>query len=711
LFRQPVVAILAYDQLHAGSTHCASKVLAMRLFNLLGVWMSLVIAGAGVLDSLSGAEGRLGERNDALRSAVREGDLLVVQVLLDAGAEVNAKDEVGTTILMHAVLDADVAVVKLLLSKGADANAQNRKGATALLWALHDPDKVKLLLDHAAKIPEEAVFVAAAIPGGSRTLKLLADRGANLKVSKGGFTPLDAAARGGDPDTIRFLIDHGADIGARTKSRYTALYGAASWPDNAANVSLLLDHGADPKTRVEIFGLAADVFTPVMAAAMRGDAAALKPLLDRGADVNVQGGDFGRTALLMATTTGREDVVKLLLDKGANPHAKDRLGNTPLRWAKKRGNTSIVKLLEKAGGNVPPIPEGGEDLPRLHQTVTAASVRQAVVKSLPLLQKSGETFATKRSCISCHHQALVAMTVGLAHKRGFKVDKRIAEQERARLLTVLERNCEQILLGSGVTDELAPAYMLAALAAEEQKPNFTTDALVQFLVLRQREDGSWRTPVYRPPQDASDITFTALAARGLRLFAPKGRHKEMEGRFLSAREWLVRAKSHDTEDNTFRLLGLAWTNAEAQHIQQAAAVLLQEQRGDGGWAQLPTLKSDAYATGQVLLALREGGGLAVDHEAYRRGVEFLLKTQLADGSWFVPTRSFPLQPHVDTGFPHGRSQFISLAATSWATMALLLTAVSVEKMSERPNEGCCTGLTLCLWPRHSRGRLARHWTR
>jgi ankyrin repeat protein len=649
----------------------------MRLLSLAGVWMTLVIAGAGVPGSLSGDERTLTAGNDALRSAVREGDLPVVQALLDGGADVNAKDENGTTVLMHAVLDADIGVVKLLLSKGADVNAQNKKGATALLWALHDPDKVKLLLDHGARIPEEAVFVAASISGGSRTLKLLANRGADLRASKGGFTPLGAATRSGDLDTIRFLIDQGADVGARTRTGFTALYGAASWSDTAAIVSLLLDHGADPKTKVETSGLAADVFTPVMAAAMRGDAETLKSLLDRGADVNVQGGDFGRTALLLATTTGREDVVKLLLDRGANPSATDQLGNTPLQWAKRRGDPGIVKLLEKAGGKESPSPAEGEGQPRLHQRVTAASARQAVLRSLPLLQKSGASFAAQRSCISCHHQALVAMTVGLARKIGFKVDERIAAQERTSLLRVMERNREQNILGSGVTDELAPAYMLAALA-DEQKPSFMTDALVQFLVLRQRQDGSWRTPVYRPPQDASDMTFTALAVRGLRLFAPKGRHKEMEGRILKAREWLVRAQPRDTEDKTFRLLGLAWASAEPRHIQQAAAVLLQEQRDDGGWAQLPTLKSDAYATGQVLFALREGSGLAVSHEAYRRGVEFLLKTQLADGSWFVPTRSFPLQPHLETEFPHGRSQFISLAATSWATLALLPT-VPMEK--------------------------------
>jgi hypothetical protein len=88
LFRQPVVAILAYDQLHLGSARCASEVLAMRLFRVLAVWMSLVIAGAGVLDSLSGGEDTVTERNDALRSAVRDGDLPVVQALLDGGADV-----------------------------------------------------------------------------------------------------------------------------------------------------------------------------------------------------------------------------------------------------------------------------------------------------------------------------------------------------------------------------------------------------------------------------------------------------------------------------------------------------------------------------------------------------------------------------------------------------------------------------------------------
>ena len=71
--------------------------------------------------------------------------------------------------------------------------------------------------------------------------------------------------------------------------------------------------------------------------------------------------------------------------------------------------------------------------------------------------------------------------------------------------------------------------------------------------------------------------------------------------------------------------------------------------------------------------------LSVADPAYRRGTQFLLKTQLADGSWFVQSRSLPVQAYFESGFPHGRSQFISCAATSWATMALGLTAAPLER--------------------------------
>jgi hypothetical protein len=59
------------------------------------------------------------------------------------------------------------------------------------------------------------------------------------------------------------------------------------------------------------------------------------------------------------------------------------------------------------------------------------------------------------------------------------------------------------------------------------------------------------------------------------------------------------------------------------------------------------------------------------YPAYRKGVQFLLTTQLADGSWFVRTRAHPVQVYFESGFPHGHDQFISAAATNWATLALM----------------------------------------
>ena len=133
------------------------------------------------------------------------------------------------------------------------------------------------------------------------------------------------------------------------------------------------------------------------------------------------------------------------------------------------------------------------------------------------------------------------------------------------------------------------------------------------------------------------------------------------------------AQPQITEDRVFQLLGLKWAGVAVNHpvIRKGVRGLLAAQRPDGGWSQIPSIASDAYATGQALLALREAGGLRATNPAYKRGVAFLLKTQFEDGSWFVKSRAIPLQPFFESGFPHGRDQWVSNAATNWATMALV----------------------------------------
>jgi squalene cyclase len=84
------------------------------------------------------------------------------------------------------------------------------------------------------------------------------------------------------------------------------------------------------------------------------------------------------------------------------------------------------------------------------------------------------------------------------------------------------------------------------------------------------------------------------------------------------------------------------------------------------------MNSDAYATGQILVALLKAGAVKDYPGAIKRGIEYLRKTRLDDGSWFVQTRSRPIQVYFESGFPHEKSQFISAAATSWAEWAMLL---------------------------------------
>jgi squalene cyclase len=124
------------------------------------------------------------------------------------------------------------------------------------------------------------------------------------------------------------------------------------------------------------------------------------------------------------------------------------------------------------------------------------------------------------------------------------------------------------------------------------------------------------------------------------------------------------------EDKVFHLRGLVYAGVDKEEIDIARSRLLEEQRPDGSWAQMPDLDGDAYATGSALLALRSAG-MAPTEAGYRKAVKFLVSTQKEDGSWLVTTRSRPVQVFFDNGDPGGKSQFISFAATSWAVLALL----------------------------------------
>jgi hypothetical protein len=217
-------------------------------------------------------------------------------------------------------------------------------------------------------------------------------------------------------------------------------------------------------------------------------------------------------------------------------------------------------------------------------------------------------------------------------------------------------------------------YELFGLSARKEAPTRDIDAVVHHLLIIQGKDGNWYNNLPRPPIQTSDVGATALAVHALSKYGFPGRRQEIGERIERARRWLEKVQPANTEERAWQLLGLVWaasSEKEAEKTQQLAAALLQEQRADGGWSQLPKLRSDAYATGQSLYALKVAG-TAPNRAEFKRGLEFLLKAQKEDGTWFVARRAFPFQPTMKSGFSHGRDSWISSAGTSWATIALAL---------------------------------------
>ena len=124
---------------------------------------------------------------------------------------------------MYATLYGDADSVRLLLEAGADPNARNEAGATALMWAVDDADKTRLLIRGGADVNARSddgrmlLFIAASRPGSYDVVKLLLDHKANpsLVVNRyGPTTPLRLAADSGDEALLRLLLERGADAKA-----------------------------------------------------------------------------------------------------------------------------------------------------------------------------------------------------------------------------------------------------------------------------------------------------------------------------------------------------------------------------------------------------------------------------------------------------------------------------------------------------------------
>jgi hypothetical protein len=319
------------------------------------------------------------------------------------------------------------------------------------------------------------------------------------------------------------------------------------------------------------------------------------------------------------------------------------------------------------------------------EPATTEHIQTAVARSVQLLQHTQTQWFKTQTCGSCHHSAMPAMALMMAREHGVKIDEQAAKLAFAASFSWLT-NPDQAIQGSQAIDPaMGDSYRLVAGHAAGYPRNTATAAMIRMLASRQSPDGRWRTTDVRPPQTGSEFTTTALTVRSLQLYMPDELAQEKAERVARARVWLEQQAPRSTEDRAFQLLGLHWAGAAPGIRATATRALLAEQRPDGGWAQLPGRGSDAYATGEALVALHQAGGIPADHPAYKKSLRLLLGSQAQDGSWLVQSRihdDAPVSPrYFETGFPYGKNQFTSASGTSWAVMALSL---ALPKSSIKP---------------------------
>ena len=345
----------------------------------------------------------------------------LVDLLLKAGADPNASQPGGQTVLMTAARTGNPDAVKLLLEHGADANAkESAYGETALMSAAAEnhPDAAKVLIQHGAAVdarsntleyPQDRFglegvltilphgswtpLMYAARQGSAEAARTLIDAGASLNLAdQDGTTALVLAIINGHYDTAALLAEKGADPNIPDTAGMAALYAAVDMntlgevygrPARAVSsklkaielMKLLLAHGANPNARLKSpalqrahtpgEGTLAEGTTPLMRAAKNGDAAAMRLLLDHGADVAIVQKNH-TTALMLAAGLGRGlgvfakdyateadllESVKVLVAHGADVNAVNDRGQTALHFAA-QSSDDIVSFLAEHGARL-----------------------------------------------------------------------------------------------------------------------------------------------------------------------------------------------------------------------------------------------------------------------------------------------------------------------------------------------------------------------
>jgi len=306
----------------------------------------------------AGANPKLANRYGVtpLSEAAAAGNAKIIEMLLVAGADAKSLTTPdGETVLMTASRAGNLDAVKLLVAHGADVNAkESYRGQTALMWAAaeHHADIVKLLLEHGADWKIQSLARDTNIPKLSAASSV-------TPMARGGLNAFHFAAREGDIETGRVMLDSGVDINQVDADNTSGLV-VAILNKRYTYAKFLLDRGADPnladtRGRAALYA-AIDMRNQdysAMPAHKEDDPLPsldlIQALLARGANPNEQltrflpgrsgmdAGDTtlgpGTTPLMRAARAGDAAVMKALLAKGADPNLTTKDGNTALQFA------------------------------------------------------------------------------------------------------------------------------------------------------------------------------------------------------------------------------------------------------------------------------------------------------------------------------------------------------------------------------------------
>jgi len=330
-------------------------------------------------------------RDTALMLAARTGKTDAIRLLLEAGADINAQEIWGgTTALMWAVAEGHAEAARLLASAGADVNARSHYVAAAngrgfegrTPSASRTEEKVE---EFASGWLTPLMF--AARDGGLELARILVGAGADVDAVAGdGKTALALAIFNGNHDVASFLVDHKADVNNADAQRFTPLFWAVDrrnmetapnfpWMVTADPMPLirtLLDAGANPNALVNNTprgrmreGSPRIVFaTALMRAAFAADLELVKLLLERGADPTIVSRD-GETMVSAAAGLAfihgyhrgkspeeRLQVITLFVQLGNDVNQADDYGITPLMAAGNYGDVAIIQYLIDAGADL-----------------------------------------------------------------------------------------------------------------------------------------------------------------------------------------------------------------------------------------------------------------------------------------------------------------------------------------------------------------------